>query len=252
MPDRASAEPGSGAVRTAVVWDAVLEALRDLEGVQAGPLEVVDLGGGTGGFAVRVAELGHRVTVVDPSPDALASLHRRAVESAVEGRVHGVQGDATDLAEHVEEHAAHLVLCHGVLEVVDDPAVALAAVHRALRPNGLVSVLVSGRLAAVLARALAGDFAQARLMLGSTADGWDLRTEGPRRYTHEEIGALLVDHGFIVERAEAVRVFSDLVPSALVDTEAGARQALLDLERAVASRPDFMAVAGQLHVLARR
>src|SRR5271169_2810059 len=31
-------------------------------------LDIVDVGGGTGGFAVPFAALGHRVTVVDPSP----------------------------------------------------------------------------------------------------------------------------------------------------------------------------------------
>jgi S-adenosylmethionine-dependent methyltransferase len=39
-----------------------------------GALEVVDLGGGTGGVATALAGQGHRVTVIDPSPDALASL----------------------------------------------------------------------------------------------------------------------------------------------------------------------------------
>ncbi|MEZ5095109.1 MAG: hypothetical protein R2731_02675 [Nocardioides sp.] len=37
-------------------------------------------------------ELGHQVLVVDPSPDALAALARRA-ESGVTDRVTGVQGD---------------------------------------------------------------------------------------------------------------------------------------------------------------
>ena len=37
-------------------------------------LDVLDAGGGTGGFAVPLAELGHRVTVVDASPDSLLSL----------------------------------------------------------------------------------------------------------------------------------------------------------------------------------
>ena len=37
----------------------------------------------------RVAELGHRVTVVDPSPDALAILARRAEERGVADRVAG-------------------------------------------------------------------------------------------------------------------------------------------------------------------
>src|SRR5207247_4070895 len=50
---------------TEIVWDA-------LQAVTAGAvLDVVDVGGGTGGFAVPLATLGHRVTVVDPSPDAL-------------------------------------------------------------------------------------------------------------------------------------------------------------------------------------
>src|ERR1700722_18869492 len=40
-------------------------------------LEVVDVGAGTGGFAVRLAKLGHHVTVVDPSPDAPPPARRR-------------------------------------------------------------------------------------------------------------------------------------------------------------------------------
>jgi len=40
------------------------------------------------------------------------------------------------------------VLCHSVLEVVDDPAEALTAVARVLRPGGLASILVANRVAA--------------------------------------------------------------------------------------------------------
>src|SRR5215472_12751028 len=43
-------------------------------------LDIVDAGGGTGGFAVPLASLGHHVTVVDPSPDSLAAAQRRAAE----------------------------------------------------------------------------------------------------------------------------------------------------------------------------
>jgi hypothetical protein len=54
------------------------------------------------------------------------------------------------------------------------------------------------------------------------------------------------------EQIHAVRVFTDLVPSALVDAEPGAASALLALERAVAERPEFVALAAQLHAVARR
>src|SRR5690606_38224364 len=76
--------------RTAVVW-AVQR--RELDRFAGRPLTVVDVGGGTGGFAVPLAEAGHQVTVVDASPDALAALTRRATEAGVADRVRAVQGD---------------------------------------------------------------------------------------------------------------------------------------------------------------
>ena len=124
------------AIRAALVWDAV-QAVLAARSVDAPdrPLEVVDLGGGTGGLAVRVAELGHHVVVVDPSPDALASLERRTADAGmVDGRqeqgsgtVRGILGDAATLPDLVPAGSADVVVCHGVLEVVDVPAQALDA-----------------------------------------------------------------------------------------------------------------------------
>ena len=50
-------------------------------------------------FAVPLARLGHDVTVVDPSADALATLRRRADTAGVGERVRGVQGDGDLLHE---------------------------------------------------------------------------------------------------------------------------------------------------------
>src|SRR5699024_989070 len=63
--------------RTAVVWEALKELLAQLGDRE--PLEIVDAGGGTGGVAVPLAELGHRVTVVEPSPCPWRSSTRGAV-----------------------------------------------------------------------------------------------------------------------------------------------------------------------------
>ena len=49
-----------------------------------------------------------------------------------------------------------------------------------------------------------------------------------------------------------IRVFADLVPSSLLDLEHGASAALLELERAVATRPEYLTLASQLHVVATR
>jgi SAM-dependent methyltransferase len=228
------------ALRTAVVWDAVQQVL----GAPGG--RIVDIGGGTGGFAVRLAEQGHQVTVVDPSPDALAALGRRAAESDVADRVTGVQGDLAGLADVVTDEA-DLVLCHGVLGILDDPAAGLATIGGVLRPGGTLSLLVGQRHAAVLARAMAGHFRQAVAALDGDTD-----PSGERRFTAPEVTDLLVGSGFTPQAVHAVRVFADLVPGSLLDLEPGAGAALLDLERAVADRPEYLTLAAQVHVLASR
>src|SRR3954469_23432318 len=130
MAGPASERPsGRSSTRTAVVWSGLEPVLG--QGADS-PRDVLDIGGGTGGFAVRVADLGHRVTVVGPSPDALAALDRRAHEHDV--AVTRRQGGLSSLLDVGAADSADVVLCHGVLEVVDDPAGALATLARVVRP----------------------------------------------------------------------------------------------------------------------
>ncbi len=239
------------AARTAVVWDALRDVLGSVPDAPA--RSVLDIGGGTGGFAVRVAELGHRVTVVDPSPDALAILVRRAEESGVADLVTGLQGDLASLPTLVAAGSVDAVLCHGVLEIVDDPAGALRTLAQVLRPGGALSLLVNQRHAAVVTRAMAGHFGQARALLDAPEEPGAAEHGGSgRRFTADEIAAVLDDTGFDTQAMHAVRVFVDLVPSSLVDLEPGAAGALVELEQAVAARPEYLALATQIHTLATR
>ncbi|MEO5665608.1 MAG: methyltransferase domain-containing protein [Nocardioides sp.] len=237
-----SASERRQSVRTGVVWTAVQALLGDTD---AAPARIVDVGGGTGGFAVPLAQLGHRVEVIDPSPDALAALDRRAREADVADRVTGQQGDLADLATLVD--TADLVLCHGVLDVVDDPAAALATIASVLRPGGHLSLLVAQRHAAVVARAMAGHFQAARDLLDDPSAGGR-----GHRFTAEELAPMLTTAGLETVTIHGVRVFADLVPGSLLDLEPGASAALVELEATVSTRTEFLPLATQLHVLARR
>lgn len=206
-------------------------------------LTVVDVGGGTGGFAVPLAEVGHQVTVVDASPDALAALTRRAAEAGVADRVNAVQGDADQLADLVPTGSADLVLCHSLLEVVDDPAGVLRAAAGALRPGGAASVLVANQAAAVLARAMTGQLAAAVSLLDATA-----RT--PRRcFDPGSAPGLLTAAGLTVEAIHGVRVLADVVPASVAE---GDPEALLALEHRLSEQPPYRDIAAQLHLLGRR
>lgn len=235
----------------AIVWDRLGAALGALSAERAGggSLRVVDLGGGTGGLAVAVAELGHSVTVVDPSPDALAALERRAAEAAVSARIRGLLGDAGTLAELVEAAYADVVVCHGVLELVDEPAQALGAAATVLRPGGVLSVLATQHSGAVLSRILAGHLDEAAAML---QPGSGLAPALPRRFTRGELEALVAGAGCAVSTVRGVRVFSDHVGTRVVDARPGAADLLGKLDAAVCDAADFLPFATSLHLLASR
>jgi S-adenosylmethionine-dependent methyltransferase len=231
--------------RTAVVWAVLRE---EIDRCEPG-LVVVDVGGGTGGFAVPLAEAGHRVTVVDASPDALAALTRRAAEAGVADRIVAVQGDGDRLADLVPQGRADLVLCHSLLEVVDDPAEVVAALAATLRPGGALSLVVANQAAAVLSRAMGGHLEAAAALMrdpeGRSGPGDKLR----RRFDAASAAALLTSAGLRVEKIHGVRVVADLVPGAVAD---GDPDALLAFETLAAELPPYRDIATQLHLYARK
>lgn len=224
--------------RTATVWAALRGELDRRPGQE---LRVVDVGGGTGGFAVPMAEAGCRVTVIDASPDALASLARRAADAGVADAITAIQGDGDQLRALVDDRSADIVLCHSVLEQVDDPAAVMAAVAGSLRPNGIASVIVANRVGAALARAIAGNLGAATALL----EGRD--EPDRRRFDPVEATELARAAGLEVEAIHGVRVVSDLI--AVPDPDAGA---LLEFEMAASIQEPYRDIATQLHVLARR
>lgn len=217
------------------------------EGVQ-----VLDVGGGSGTRAVPLALQGCAVTVIDSSANALAILHRRAEDAGVADLVVGIQADADRLDSVTQPGSVDLVLCHHLLEQVDDPAAVLGGVVGAVRPGGAVSVLVAGRLGAVVSQTLAGRFEQARQVLdgaaGRTGDTDPLR----RRLDVDQLRALVEEAGLAVESVTGIGVLAGLVSGGARQAAAGGEMELAALEAVAAVHPQLLRIASDLHVVARR
>lgn len=227
-------------VAQAYLLDLLTAQLAQLALGEARPLDVVDLGGGTGGVASALAAGGHQVTVVDPSPDALASLERRTAEAGQIGRIRGRQGDAADLVELIGAGQADVVVCHRVLEVVDSPADALRAMAQVLRPGGVLSLLVSQRHSLVLTQALAGHIALARRTYADAT-----------RLDHDRVIALVEQARFTVLASHGIGAVADHVPETLLEAEPGSYRELAGLEAEISQDPAFRALAPQVHVFAQ-
>ncbi|AGP31844.1 class I SAM-dependent methyltransferase [Corynebacterium terpenotabidum] len=112
----------------ASVFGEVLGSVRTARG--SGPLDILDVGTGSGYLATLLAEAGHRVTGIDHSPGMIA------VAQASSSPAHFSLGDAH--APGLPEASVDAVVNRYVLWTLPDPVAAASAWRRALRPGGVV------------------------------------------------------------------------------------------------------------------
>ncbi|MEU5218075.1 methyltransferase domain-containing protein [Streptomyces sp. NPDC020807] len=119
--------------------------LRHVGGPAEGPLRVLDLAGGDGGDAIRLAARGHHVTVVDHAPAMLAAAGERAAAGGLSERVACVRADVTELPADLAAGEFDVVLCHNLVQYVDDVPATLAGALAPLREGGLFSLMAINR-----------------------------------------------------------------------------------------------------------
>ena len=132
-----------------------LELVRTLEVLEtvlpAAPADVLDVGGGAGVYAARLARGGYRVQLVDVVP--LHVEQARAVAAELpEAHFTASLGDARDLSGFADG-ALDVVLLLGPLYHLteqSDRVRALAEARRVLRPGGLVAAAAISRFASLL------------------------------------------------------------------------------------------------------
>jgi len=108
------------------------------------PQRILDVAGGNGMAAVRLATQGHEVTVLDPAGAMLSTAIQAAEAHGVADRLHVVQAAAQDAPEVFAEHEFDLVLCHNLLHYAESPEErqsVLRAITVPLRGGGLLSVV---------------------------------------------------------------------------------------------------------------
>jgi SAM-dependent methyltransferase len=216
------------------------------------PLRALDLGCGTGATAVRLARLGIHVTAVDCSAAMLDIAQRAALEGGVAEKIVVKHGEAAQLASLFPAGSFDVILCHNILEYVDDPGAVLRDAARALRgSSAIVSVLVRTQAGEVLKAAIqAGDLEEAENGLMAEWGEESLYGGRVRLFRNDSMQRMLkaASLALIVERG--VRVLADYLPPAVSrDAE---YQRILELERKLGMRPEFATVARYRQCLARR
>jgi len=215
-------------------------------------LHALDLGCGTGAIAVRLGRLGLRVTLLDASVPMLNFAERAATEAGVTERIALKHGDAAEFAKLFPAESFDVILCHNILEYVDDPCAVLRSAARALRDrSSIISVLVRSRAGEVLKAAIQdGDLAATEHNLTAEWGHESLYGGRVRLFTAGRLQAMLLESSLAAMAERGVRVLSDYLPPRISRKDEYER--IFELERKLGRRPEFAAVARYSHFLAHR
>ena len=217
-------------------------------------LKVLDAGGGTGSYAIPLAEQGHQVCLLDFSPSML-DIARQKVEQldpSVLQRMEFCRAPVEEITSIVSPECFDLALCHTLLEYVPEPRKVIQDLVTVLRPGGVISLLFVNPSAEVLHSALVKeDPEKARLCLYEPVS-WSGRFGlGRRTFQVEVLQEALVRAGGEMVAEYGVRIFADYLPAEkLADSEFFAH--LLELETAAGALHPYRLIARYTHLLGRK
>ena len=218
----------------------------------AGGRRALDVGGGTGAMALRLAAEGWDVVVLDSSAGMLTLAAEAARGTQFAGRVTFRQADAARIGDLFPCGSFDAALCHNVLEYLDDECAVVKGVSGAVRPGGVVSVLARARAGEAMRAALKShDLDAARRALTARQVSESLYGGAVRLFDAPALRALAEEAALEVLAERGVRVLADYLPAALHATAQDYAR-LLAFELELGARSDFAAVARYTQILARR
>jgi S-adenosylmethionine-dependent methyltransferase len=215
------------------------------------PLKILDAGGGNGLDSLPLAAKGHGVTIVDYSAEMLADARRKAADVNAQEHVATQLGDVLTLPQLCPAPSFDVVLCHNVLQYVDDVPALLAALAGVLKPGGWLSLIGVNRYALPYRAAFSrGDLVDAYAQLDQRSEVSSLFGATMTEYTAEEIVALLPDAGCELVQHYGVRCLCDYWGTNELKSDPVVFAALEKLELALTDRYPYKLLARYFQIVA--
>jgi phosphoribosylformimino-5-aminoimidazole carboxamide ribotide isomerase len=109
--------------------------------VDSRPLHILDAGGGNGLDGLRLARMNHHVELIDTSRQMLNDARANAALAGVSDRLKTHAIDIFNIGDEFAANEFDIVLCHNVIQFVDEVKALLEALYRVLKPGGFLSLI---------------------------------------------------------------------------------------------------------------
>lgn len=212
-----------------IVW----KQLGDMEGKK-----ILDFGSGEGITANHFAEK-NDVTAIEPSKEMLSNAWKDYEYTQIVGDVNALSAFKNETFD--------MIICHNVLEYIDDNAAVVKALARVLKKDGIISIVKHNRAGRVMQMAvLLDDFEKANEIL----DGKDSTASkfGTIRY-YEDNDITNWEPQITISDILGIRTFWDLQQNQQKHGYEARQEKMLQLELRVSQMREYKNIAFFHHLL---
>ena len=215
-----------------IVW----KQLGDMKGKK-----ILDFGSGEGITANHFAEK-NDVTAIEPSKEMLSNAWKDYEYTQIVGDVNALSAFKNETFD--------MIICHNVLEYIDDKAAVVKALARVLKKDGIISIVKHNRAGRVMQMAvLLDDFEKANEIL----DGKDSTASkfGTIRY-YEDNDITKWEPQITVSDILGIRTFWDLQQNQQKHGDEAWQEKMLQLELRVSQMQEYKNIAFFHHLLLKK
>ena len=212
--------------------------------VQIGDIEgkkILDFGSGEGITANYFAKK-NDVTAIEPSEEMLSNAWKDYEYTQIVGDVNALSG--------ISDETFDIIICHNVLEYIDDKEAVIKALARVLKKDGILSIAKHNRTGRVMQMAvLLDDFEKANALL----DGENSMASkfGVIRYYGDK-DILEWESNLVISEVFGIRTFWDLQQNQEKHGDEDWQRKMLQLEMRVAQIPEYRDIAFFHHLLLKK
>ena len=236
-----------GKIRQAILWRDLNELLSRFPNK---PLRILDVGAGLGDIAIELACRGHQVFYNDISQEMFDKAQSRAAAANID--THLVWSNQpyqnyiqSYLQKQPKENKFDLILCHALLEWLEQPELLIPALKSILKPTGHLSLCFYNPSGLIFRNLIYGNFKLATTVFDMKPDTGSLT---PRQAsTSDKVKHWLEQNDFSIHTASGIRVFSDYAMhkrggNAIPDE-------VIKMELEFSRKEEFIWVARYIHLL---
>jgi S-adenosylmethionine-dependent methyltransferase len=173
-------------------------------------MRILDAGGGNGLDAIPFAKQGHFVDLVDYSQEMLADVQKQILQENLGEQITPYRADVKDILDLFPGSQFDLIMCHNVVQYIDDVPLLFRNFANLLKPNGVLSIVSINRYSTPYHTAfLDHNLTETLAQLNTRTSKARIFDAVMTNYCADEIKELLEHVGIVVEGDYGLRCLCD-------------------------------------------